>query len=127
LDWRRPARWLWTPVVAYMAMIFTFSSISQPPALPAGADKDVHALLYGGLGVLLVRAWAGGLRRRITLSAVTAATVIASLYGISDEFHQWFVPPRSVEAADVVADTVGAAAAAMALYLWSRWVARRGI
>lgn len=110
-----------------MAMIFAFSSISQPPALPQGADKGAHALLYAGLGALLVRAWAGGLRRAVMMSAVIAAILISALYGISDEVHQWFVPPRSVEAMDVVADTVGATAAAVGLYLWSWWVRPRGI
>jgi hypothetical protein len=34
---------------------------------------------------------------------VLAAVAIAAVYGVSDEFHQWFVPPRTVEAADVAA------------------------
>lgn len=111
-----------------MALIFGFSSISQPPALPEGADKNAHALLYAGLGALLVRARNGGLgRRRVTGAAVVAAITIATLYGISDEFHQWFVPPRAVEAADVAADAVGASVAAVSLYLWSWLTHRRGI
>jgi VanZ family protein len=111
-----------------MAFIFTLSSISQPPSLPEGSDKNLHALLYAGLGALLVRAWSGGLLgRRVTATAVTVAVTIAALYGISDEFHQWFVPPRTVEAADVAADTIGAAVAAAVLYAWSWLVNRRGI
>jgi len=31
------------------------------------------------------------------------------LYGISDEFHQFFVPGRSFETFDVMADTIGGA------------------
>jgi VanZ like protein len=115
--------WLWLPVVLYMAFIFGLSSISETPDLPGGSDKGLHAVLYAGLGALLVRALAGGLRQRITLATVLIATLVGGLYGISDEFHQYFVPPRQVEALDVVADTIGAAAAAFALFGWSR---RRG-
>jgi VanZ family protein len=102
-----------------MALIFALSSISNTPDLPQGADKNVHALLYGGLGALLVRALAGGWRRRITVAIALSATVVAGLYGVTDEFHQHFVPPRQVEAADVAADTIGAGLAAFALFAWS--------
>jgi VanZ family protein len=118
------SRWrLWLPVVLYMAFIFGLSSISETPNLPGGSDKGAHALLYAGLGVLLVRALAGGLRRRITVAIALAATLIGAVYGVSDEFHQHFVPPRQVEALDVVADTIGTGAAAFALAGWS--IARR--
>lgn len=107
-----------------MAFIFLLSSIAHPIALPQGADKNLHALLYAGLGALLVRALAGGLRRHVTLASALAAVAIAAAYGISDEFHQWFVPPRSVEGLDVLADTVGAALSAAVLYIWSMVVER---
>lgn len=114
---------LWFPVILYMALIFGLSSIPAPPALPDGVDKDAHALLYAGLGGLLVRALAGGWRRRVTIAAAGLAVAIAAVYGVSDEFHQSFVPPRQVETLDVVADAVGACLAAGALYAWSRWQA----
>src|SRR4051795_3605108 len=106
-----------------MAGIFGLSSLPDTPALPGGSDKGLHAVLYAGLGVLLVRALAGGLRRRITVTIALAATLIAGAYGVSDEFHQHFVPPRQVEGLDVVADTIGAGVAAFALAGWS--IARR--
>ena len=52
---------------------------------------------------------------------------MAAAYGVSDEFHQSFVPMRSVEAMDVVADTVGASFAAFALYAWDIIRARYGL
>ena len=118
-------RWLWTPVAAYMGFIFALSSVSNTPAMPGGVDKDLHALLYAGLGVLLVRARAGGLGREVTIPMVVWAVVVAAAYGVSDECHQWFVPPRQVEAADVLADTIGATLAASGLFAWSR-VTRAG-
>jgi len=101
-----------------MALIFGLSSISQTPAFVGGVDKYLHAALYSGLAVLIVRALAGGWGRRVTIGIVVATIAIAAAYGVSDEFHQSFVPRRSVEAMDVVADTVGASVAAFALYAW---------
>ncbi len=111
---------LWAPVVLYMMFIFWLSSISRPPDLPSGvSDKAAHGLLYCGLGALLVRARAGGWRRPVTLGIAAGAIVVATLYGISDEIHQSFVPLRQVEVRDVLADALGASVAAGALYIWS--------
>ena len=35
------------------------------------------------------------------------ATLFAMTYGLSDEFHQLFVPGRSAELYDALADTIG--------------------
>ena len=103
-----------------MLFIFWLSSISRPPDLPGGvSDKGAHGLLYFGLGVLLVRARAGGWRRPVTLGIAAAAIVVATLYGISDEIHQYFVPLRQMEVRDILADAIGASLAASALYAWS--------
>jgi VanZ family protein len=119
---------LWAPVVLYLAFIFALSSISRPPELPIVVwDKGLHGLLYLGLGALLVRALSRGFRSRITLRMVLVATIGAALYGISDEFHQSFVPPRQVEALDVVADTIGGATAAFTLYAWGIIRPRHGV
>jgi VanZ family protein len=101
-----------------MALIFGLSSISQTPTFVGGVDKYLHAALYSGLAVLIVRALAGGWGRRVTIGIVVATIAIAAAYGVSDEFHQSFVPGRSVEAMDVAADTVGASIAAFVLYAW---------
>jgi VanZ family protein len=44
---------------------------------------------------------------------VLLAIVLAIAYGVSDEFHQRFVPGRSSDVYDVLADAEGAAAAAL--------------
>ena len=110
------------PVALYMAAIFTLSSLSTTPNLPHGTDKEVHAVLYFGLGALLVRALAGGWRAHVSLWTALAAIVIAALYGITDEVHQHFVPSRQMDTMDAVADTLGAAAAALVLLVRGRGV-----
>jgi VanZ family protein len=113
-------RFLWAPVILYMAFIFALSSMTDTPTLPDGADKNVHGLLYFGLGILIMRALSGAVRARVTLTTAVAATAIAGLYGVTDEVHQYFVPPRQVEALDVAADTIGAAVAAFGVLAWAR-------
>ncbi|MGE0449988.1 MAG: VanZ family protein [Vicinamibacterales bacterium] len=117
---------LWLPAVAYMAFIFALSSVSTPPELPAGADKKLHAVLYAGLGALLARALAGG-TRRVTGATIVLATIVGTAYGVSDEFHQYFNPPRSVELLDVVADAIGSALGAGTAYAWGIIRARDGV
>jgi VanZ family protein len=111
---------LWAPVAAYMGLIFALSSIASTPSLAGGSDKGVHALLYAGLCALLVRAFAGGWRRRVTRGAAMLSIVVAALYGVSDEIHQSFVPPRQADVRDVVADAIGALSVAVILYARSR-------
>jgi VanZ family protein len=50
------------------------------------------------------------------------ALVLVSAYGMSDEWHQSFTPGRSVELADWLADTSGAA---MAIVMYRTWDAYR--
>lgn len=60
------------------------------------------------LAGLLLRALAGGRLAGVTWKRGIAAIVLATLYGVSDEFHQLFVPGRSADPYDVLADGVGA-------------------
>jgi VanZ family protein len=100
-----------------MAFIFVLSSISSPPELPGrNLDKVVHAFMYAVLGALLVRALAGGWDRPVTLRMALVAVLLATLYGLTDEIHQAFVPARQSDPIDLVADGLGAAVAAAAMY-----------
>lgn len=110
---------LWGPVVVYMAAIFYLSAQSSPPT-PAGLpDKVLHTIEYFGLGVLVCRAVAGGLAAPVTLARAIATMIITVAYAISDEVHQIFVPYRTADAGDLLADTAGAALALMACVAWN--------
>ena len=113
----RPHFHLWAPVAIYMAAIFYVSSISDPP-VPGGSDKPLHWLAYTGLAVVVVRALAGGLPRRIDLRIAVIAMLITIGYGITDEVHQLFVPGRSGDVYDLMADAAGALAGALSCYSW---------
>jgi VanZ family protein len=102
-----------------MAAIFAGSSLPHVPRPPAGfTDKDVHLVIYAGLAAVLVRALAGGSWRGLTLRRALGAAIIATMYGVLDEFHQRLVPGRSFEIMDMAADAAGAALAAGALWTW---------
>ena len=98
---------LWGPVLVYMAAIFHFSSQSDPlPAVTAVVwDKALHLTEYAGLGLLLCRALRGeGLG---WLQAAALAVAVSSAYGATDEWHQAYVPFRTADRVDWMADTTG--------------------
>ncbi len=102
---------LWLPVAAYMAAIFYMSSQSEPiPGLRLahGTDKLAHAMAYSLLGYLMARATIGTWPNRRPVSMAFLGALAASLYGVSDEIHQSFVPGRVPCVGDVLADAFGA-------------------
>lgn len=107
--------------MAYMVFIFSLSSVAKTPALPGQSDKMLHGVLYAGLAVLVTRAIAGGWSAPMSAATVVLTVAVCGLYGVSDEYHQSFVPPRQPDARDVVADTIGATTGALACLVWSRW------
>ena len=97
------------PALAYMASIFYSSSGPiTSPTLNAIPDYYLHSLGYSLMCVLLF--W--GLHEGFDVSkghgGYSLPTLITVLYGISDEFHQSFVPARDSEVKDVISDSVGA-------------------
>jgi len=102
-----------------MVFIFVLSSISELPPIPGGVDDSVaHGLEYAMLAALLLRGLAGARWRGVTIGAAGWGVVLATLYGLTDEVHQRFVPGRTAEITDVVADALGAAAAAGLVWAW---------
>jgi VanZ family protein len=100
--------------------------VAPPEFAFPGADKIAHILLYGGLATMA----AYGLRRSHpklgVISSFLGVLIFASLYGASDEFHQYFVPPRSCDPFDWLSDTTGAFLA-LILFHGAAWLDARGI
>ena len=107
--------WLWAPVAAFMAVIFAFSGTSSPPSVGVN-DKTGHVVGYGTLGALAVRATAGATLAGVTGGSAIAAWGIATAYGVTDEYHQSFVPGRTPDVADVLADAAGAGASIVTVW-----------
>jgi VanZ family protein len=98
----------WLPALGWMAIIFYMSSLQHPAPgdLALIPDWISHPVVYAILALLLCRALAAG--KPLTLGAALLAVVFATLYGVSDEWHQSFVPLRDSSALDVVKDFAGA-------------------
>lgn len=116
----------WLLVIAWAAVIFSMSA-QQSTGLSSGFTgqvKDIavgflslfglapdsfsvicHFIEYLVLGVLLSNAFSCrlGWGRSFLL-----ALLCASAYGVTDEFHQLFVPTRMCDPLDWLTDTVGA-------------------
>lgn len=112
----------WLAAVAWMGVIFYLSSQTQEDLhslFPFFPDLNWgHLAAYFVLALLFRYALAGSHSPRAGFWAVA----LSFLYGISDEYHQSFVPTRRPDVADLMADLVGAVAAAI---LWRLlWSAR---
>lgn len=69
---------------------------------------------YGLLGVFIL----GIMRPSLTgysYNQVALATLMATVYGITDEWHQSYVPGRNSDPLDVVANFIGALLATLAV------------
>lgn len=99
----------WLPVIVYCTAIFIQSSFPTTEKLPAWPflDKVLHVAVYALLGFLVFRAVSTGrLAKNLNLALLISA-LFTGLYGLSDEWHQSFVPGRSPEVADALADLIG--------------------
>jgi VanZ family protein len=101
----------WLPLILYCLFIYIQSANPSPEQIPSFpfVDKVLHFVAYGIMGILFYRAYQT-LRIKNNIQMLMLLSVVsASLYGISDEIHQSFVPFREAEVADVIADMLGAA------------------
>lgn len=98
----------WIPVAAYAGFILYLSvrTFVQPPVSVPHIDKAVHFLLYCGLGFALL--WSlRATRLKYHPRIVAIAAMAALLYGAVTELYQSFLPGRSAQFADLVADGLG--------------------
>ncbi|MCB9597322.1 MAG: VanZ family protein [Sandaracinaceae bacterium] len=93
-----------------MGLIWTLSSFTFDAPIDHFPlrDKGVHFVEYGVLGMLLAHACFRTWPRHHRLRTAALAILITVLWGWLDEIHQAFVPGRSSDALDLVADTAGA-------------------
>ncbi|MBN1882957.1 MAG: VanZ family protein [Deltaproteobacteria bacterium] len=102
---------LWIGVCVYCVLIFFASSIpgNDVDTGPPGVDKLLHLIEYlilSYLSFFAVRVqFPGTASGRVFLFAFVFSTV----YGISDEIHQYYVPLRECDPLDVVMDGLGSA------------------
>lgn len=114
-------------VAAYCAFLFWMSSgpVAVPDAIEFdGVDKAAHACVYTVLGVLVFHGLRQSGRPWTPRALFWMPILFVALYGASDEFHQYFVPTRSCDLFDWLADLTGGLAAAAAAPLCFRTLGR---
>ena len=99
----------WLPIFVYCTLIYIQSSYPSPeevPQLPY-IDKVLHFAAYALLSALFLRALKMlPIKDNIRLITILGIT-LSSLYGISDEIHQHYVPFRDADIMDALADILG--------------------
>lgn len=103
-------------MVMMAAIFFVSSQPGDQLHLPSylNYDKAWHLLEYGVLSATLFFALPPRHPNKNAIKIALGVVCFAFLYGVSDEFHQSFVPFRTSSFADVIADTLGAALVATA-------------
>lgn len=118
----------WFPPVLLAVIIFLSSSLAPFSPLPAPgySDKGIHLVIYALLALFLARALSLT-RERMTFQFIAVLSFsIASFYGISDEFHQMFVPGRTAEGMDLLFDWIGAGIGVLIFFSLYRRESSRG-
>jgi VanZ family protein len=111
----------WLPVIAWMGIIFIFSSI---PDLKSGLEEDfilrkiAHVTEFAILTFLLFRAII--IDKPKINKAIIYSLIIALFYAFSDEFHQSFVKGRGCSFRDVGIDSIGVLITISLCYIKSR-------
>lgn len=120
------AFYLWFATLGYMGLIFYSSSLEETeasddlltvilniifercsgiPYFPLFFDKLIHLFIYAVLGLLFYLSLReSGVRKNLFWLAAGFSVA----YGITDEFHQSFIPGRIPSFGDLTADAFGA-------------------
>jgi len=107
-------------LIGYCGLIFWLSSqpsLHSPDLFPQ-QDKLVHVTAYAVMAWLAWLAYGHWLTTQRFLMLTTIA--FCMIYGLSDEWHQSFVPGRDASLWDWLADTLGA----LLMTLWTGFRAR---
>ncbi len=127
---QRPAV-AWGILILWAGGIWFGSNLSigsESPIHFFGLDKLGHAVEFGILGLVAANALFTLLSTGGSISGSKAeresvwngAVLIAGLWGWIDEIHQFWVPGRSTDPTDLLADVIGAAVGAWILLRWLR-------
>ena len=96
----------WLPVLAYIVLIFSLSSIhgNQIPGLFPNMDKLAHLLEYSLFGLLAGRAIRFTMRGRSAFVTAVATILFGALVGMLDELYQRMIPGRESDLFDWLTD-----------------------
>ncbi len=95
------------PMTIVMIIIFLLSNTpgKDLPSAINGLDKVLHAIAYGTLAACCLYGLHPAARDKGSLRTGMAVIFFCFFYGLTDEFHQSFIPGRSPSGLDIAADT----------------------
>jgi VanZ family protein len=109
----------WIPAVFWMGLIYYFSDQTGSELSSWFPFLDSlnwgHLVAYFVLALLVYFA----LPRRSTGMKILAV-LLCILYGITDEWHQSYVPLRQPDIYDLINDGIGAAVAMLGINVWEK-------
>ncbi|MFH1062704.1 MAG: VanZ family protein [Candidatus Omnitrophota bacterium] len=103
-------RLYWIPVISWAILIFALSSVSRFPKQLEPVflvDKLAHSIEYAIFGFLLARAFKNSRESNLKKFFRVFAMICVIVYGITDEWHQSFVPYRTASGLDLLSDGIG--------------------
>ncbi len=111
--------WSWGPALVLTGAIFAVSHMPAPPFAASVPDYWAHIGVYALLSVAILHGLQRGVWRHVSLTRVVVAVLLSAVYGLTDEYHQSFVPGRMPSAGDIAADVAGGVAGAGGAWVWS--------
>ncbi|MDA0986837.1 MAG: VanZ family protein [Bacteroidetes bacterium] len=97
------------PPILWAVLIYFASSLPKLNiSLESGSDKLAHFIVFAIFCWLVDRSLKNNENIKLKFNTIYISILLTSLYGISDEIHQYFVPNRFSDVYDVVADFFGA-------------------
>jgi VanZ family protein len=112
------------PFILFCLAIFIESSISSdsfPNLKFELSDKLIHLVIYFILFMTAYYSFSNQNKFKLFFDyPLITSLIFTSLFGASDEFHQYFVPGRTCDFYDWVADVIGAVLAIVILLLYKK-------
>lgn len=97
----------WIPALVTIGLIVFLSHQNRLPGAGLGLNPLLHLIEYAFLTLTLVWGRSAGLRRKIRTRQLVWLGILGTLFAVTDEIHQSFVPSRDASAGDLLADLAG--------------------
>jgi VanZ family protein len=115
---------VWLPPIAWAGFIFFVSAQPKETFEKLGLSGLLlsiagHLVVYFVLMSLLVLAFRFG-SNAPQKWAYALSFLLLALYGLSDEYHQSFVPGRTATIVDWIVDLIGAGMAGIVIFRWEK-------
>lgn len=114
------------PIIIFCSAIFVESSFPgdyYPTVEFELSDKIVHFIIYFVLFFGFYLSFKNQIKSVLLKKySLLASVIFTAIYGASDELHQYFVPGRTCDFYDWVADFLGAVFALLIILLYKKFI-----